>query len=333
MLLLLVLLVVIVAIGIGIGQNRNSIVSTIMSLTGLPSFRMVALDLDGTLLQSNHSMTEETAAYLRELDHDGFRVMVTTGRSATTVYEHIRRLQFQRPIPVVCSNGARGLLCHVNETDDSMVVEELFSIPVPQDIVTRTIALAKELGHVTQYYVGEHIYANPSQPSHLILTELYQELTGCTTIYVQDDFQQASEQGLPSKLLVLCPVEQQEAMMEAFYKEFDNTMATIIHGSMGWFLEVLHPQVCKGHGLTKICQFLNIDINHVLAFGDGDNDLEFIQLAGRGIVMKNGRDVVKQVADEVIDLTNDEDGVRRTLQQMQLNGQLIFHSYETNPLP
>jgi hydroxymethylpyrimidine pyrophosphatase-like HAD family hydrolase len=62
----------------------------------------------------------------------------------------------------------------------------------------------------------------------------------------------------------------------------------------------------------------------VVAFGDGDNDLEFIQFAGRGIVMKNGRDVVKQVADEVIDFTNDEEGVRRTLQRMQQNGQLVM---------
>jgi hypothetical protein len=303
-----------------------------MSDANVPqTFHMVASDLDGTLLQSNHTMTDETADYLRELEAKGFHIMIATGRSATTVYDHILRLHpLTRPLPVVCSNGARGLLCRIGTSSDNdnkngtVLVDEVFSTPVPLNVALRTMALAKKLGHVTQYYVGETIYANPSHASHLVLTKLYQELTGCTTAFVDDDFQQAMEEGLPSKMLVLCPPEQQDDMMTEFYREFDKVTATIICGSMGWFLEVLHPEVCKGHGLARMCEHLNVDINRVVAFGDADNDLEFIQQAGRGIVMKNGRDVVKQVADEVLDWTNDEEGVRKSLQRMHENGQLVF---------
>lgn len=62
----------------------------------------------------------------------------------------------------------------------------------------------------------------------------------------------------------------------------------------------------------------------MLAFGDGDNDLEFLQLAGWGVAMKNAREVVKETADEVCEWSNDEDGVIRTLQQYELEGKLYF---------
>jgi 5-amino-6-(5-phospho-D-ribitylamino)uracil phosphatase len=302
--------------------------TTMIDDSPVQTFHMVALDLDGTLLASNHTLTDETVQYLRDLDAGGFHVVIATGRSATSVYAHVQRLGIS-PIHVVCSNGGRGLVCRIIRPSDgssaaTLTVDELFSTPVPRDVALRTIELAKELGHVTQYYVGEHIYANPTQPGHCTLTDLYMELTGSQVQHVADDFARAMmDQGLPSKMLVLCPTDQQAAMMAAFYPVFDQK-ATIIHGSMGWFLEVLHPDVCKGQGLRRMCQHLDVDIQRVVAFGDGDNDLEFIQLAGRGIVMKNGRDVVKQVADEVIDFTNDEEGVRRTLQRMQRNGQLVM---------
>jgi hydroxymethylpyrimidine pyrophosphatase-like HAD family hydrolase len=191
--------------------------------------------------------------------------------------------------------------------------------------------LSRDLGYVSQYYEGENIYADPKQPHHLELTGLYQKLTGSNTIYVQDDFEAAIQLGFPSKQLVLCPNEQQEDMIASFEAGLseeaylvDGKKATIIRGSMGWFLEVLHPDVCKGFGLKNICAHLDIDLSDVIAFGDGDNDLEFIQMAGKGVVMKNGRDVVKAVGDEVIDYTNDEDGVLKTLQRMEAEGKLIF---------
>jgi hydroxymethylpyrimidine pyrophosphatase-like HAD family hydrolase len=112
-------------------------------------------------------------------------------------------------------------------------------------------------------------------------------------------------------------------MIAAFQKALGEE-ATIIRGHGGWFLEVLHPDVCKGYGLKSMCQHLKIPMQDVVAFGDGDNDYEFIQMAGKGVVMKNGRDVCKEVADEVIDYTNDEDGVLKTLQRMEMEGALVF---------
>ena len=61
-----------------------------------------------------------------------------------------------------------------------------------------------------------------------------------------------------------------------------------------------------------------------MAFGDGDNDAEFLSVAGFGFAMKNARDNVKELADSVTEWTNDEDGVIRTLQNLEEAGRLIL---------
>jgi Cof subfamily protein (haloacid dehalogenase superfamily) len=311
-------------------KTKPAVVTPQESSVDEQSYRMVALDLDGTLLHSDHKMSTDTRDYLCQLDQRGFTVVIATGRSATTVYEQVEHLNLPHPLPVVCSNGSRGLLCSV-DGPGKISSQELFSYPVPESIARKTIALTKELGYVSQYYVGEHIYADPRQAHHLELTELYMKLTGSKTIYVEDDFEAVMKLGLPSKQLVFCRPEEQDAMVEAFQIAFRDEAylirgksATIIRGNLGWFLEILHPEVCKGFGLKSMCQHLNIPIQDVVAFGDGDNDYEFIQMAGKGIVMKNGGDVCKKVADEVIDFTNNEDGVLKTLQRMEMEGALVF---------
>ena len=281
---------------------------------------MAAVDLDGTLLHSDHQVADSTREYLQKLDQKGFKIAIATGRAANTVFEHVVKLNFPHPLPVVCSNGARGLMCSVVNDDETSQVQvestELFSTPVPLPVVEQTIRLAQEMGFVTQYYAGDEIYADPSLPHHFDLTKQYMELTGSKTIYVESgDFTRViEEQGLPSKMLVLCRVEDQDRMIERFesvLRQPENRVvgdkpAHTIRGNLGFFMEILHPNVCKGHGLERMCQHLQTPMDECIAFGDGDNDYEFIRMAGRGIVMKNGRDVVKGVADEVLDLTNDE---------------------------
>ena len=87
-------------------------------------------------------------------------------------------------------------------------------------------------------------------------------------------------------------------------------------------MELLRGDVCKGMGLKALCERRGISVDDVVAFGDGENDIEFIQFAGVGIAMKNGRDAVKRVADRITDKTNGEDGVAAMLTVLQAEGVL-----------
>ena len=317
-------------------------------------YRMVALDLDGTLLSSDQIVSIVARDYLRYLNAQGFTVILATGRAIPTVYKTVMALNFPKPLPVVCSNGAEGVLCTVNNTGNAMSggvkKEPLFYNPVPPNVADRVIELATMSGFATQYYVGDTIYANPSAPHHFKLTQLYQDLTASKTIYVTDDFQQGKDEGAPSKLLILGKPKEQDGMIQIFEEELakeeyriksddsnpnssdvtkkKKNTTTIVRGNLGWFIEILHPHVNKGHGLQQMCQqHLHIPLEECVAFGDGDNDYEFLQMAGKGVAMKNAREVVKEIADEVIEYNNNENGVIKTLQRMEEQGELIFQDH------
>jgi Cof subfamily protein (haloacid dehalogenase superfamily) len=284
-------------------------------------YRMVALDLDGTLLGSDHQMADEQAKYLRDLHSRGLIVCIATGRSLISVYEHVKKLNIPVPIPVVSSNGAHGILCDSNEPIQK---KELFFDPVPEDVVRRSIRLGNELGYATQYYHGDDIYTNQKTDRHWELTTLYSKLTGSVINHVEDAFESLLSEGkMPSKLLMLFDEKHIEEAKSAFGKEFGSE-ATIVCGAFDWFVEVLNPFVTKGHGLKKMCAKIGIPLEQCVAMGDGSNDLEFLQMAGKGIAMKNGKDGAKKAADEVMEWTNDQHGVMKTLQNMERKGLLCF---------
>lgn len=285
----------------------------LLDAVSLPrQFRAVALDLDGTLLHSDHKISTESAEYLRELDSQGVCIMIATGRPGPTVMEHVLKLNLPHPIPVVCNNGARGMFCQALLKKDTVWTEPVFSNPVSKEITKRVIALAEKHNQVVQYYNATDVYANPSKEHHYALTKRYMRTSGCNTIYVKDSFQSLLQKKneSPSKLLVLCPEEHMSHVLEAFRKEFDTSEATIVCGGTAtrkaFFLEVLHPQVCKGTGLEYMCQALHLVPDEVVAFGDNVNDVEFLRTAGCGVAMSNARIEAKSVADRIAEHTNDE---------------------------
>lgn len=299
------------------------------SSTTTPSrttFRMVALDLDGTLLSQDHQLAEEQAVYLRDLyqRHGGnFKICLATGRAAPSIYEHVAKLNLPAPLPVVCSNGARGFeLMTGNKKNHHHLPTELFYFPVPRQVVEVTVQLASKHGYAVQYYLEDSIYVNSNAAEHQPMIQAYTELTGSTILYSPDNFGSMLEQDqLPSKLLVIFPEDQVHEATEIYQKGLDKS-ATIVGGTYDWFLEVLHPQVTKGFGLQQMCDYLKIPIGECIAMGDGANDLEFLQQAGLGLAMKNAKVAAKEHADQTIEWTNQELGVMKALQQLEREGRI-----------
>ena len=109
-------------------------------------YRMVALDLDGTLLGPDHTISDTAIDYLNLLHNKGFLVTLATGRSSASTFDTIKRLRFPlsdpHGIPVVCFNGAMGM--KVKGSDDlstgNVAVTELFHQPVPHSVTQRLVS-------------------------------------------------------------------------------------------------------------------------------------------------------------------------------------------------
>ncbi|CAJ1955713.1 unnamed protein product [Cylindrotheca closterium] len=297
-------------------------------------YRMVALDLDGTLLSTKRTVANVQAEYLRGLSEKGFHVCIATGRAATGTYDHAAKLQIPK-LPVVCSNGSRGFfwspsssISDGNEDDNdnsAPMIEELFHHQVPKEVVQRAIRMANQHGYCIQYYYMDSVYANQKNPTHYKCTTMYTDYTGVRIDHIDDDFQELLEKNhLPSKLLLLFDDKDGTKARQVANEEFDPTEATIVKGYCSWFMEILNATSNKGVGLRRMCHQLEIPLDQVIAIGDGCNDLEFLQMAGLGVAVKNAEPEVKEIADINLDFTNDDHGPMRILQELEEKGELAF---------
>mmetsp|Transcript_20071 Transcript_20071/g.46470 ORF Transcript_20071/g.46470 Transcript_20071/m.46470 type:complete len:185 (+) Transcript_20071:496-1050(+) len=182
---------------------------------------------------------------------------------------------------------------------------------------------------MVQYYVGDDIFVVCESEAHRDFVRRYQELTGASHTYI-DSYAEARLAGLPSKALIMTDEPDKVAAMALEYFKHqgidESRTAKVIPGSPPFFVEFLHPNVCKGNGLLKLCDMVGVTPEATIAMGDGDNDAEFLQFAGLGIAMLNARDRVKACADKVSLKTNCEDGVVFELEWLRDAGELSMPS-------
>ena len=126
----------------------------------------------------------------------------------------------------------------------------------------------------------------------------------------------ARARGPPLKLLLMG--DEVDETVELLNRGLPDGVAKVVRGSPPFFVEVLHPEVNKGLGLRRMCEACGIEPDECVVFGDGDNDIEYVQAAGLGIAMSNARDVLKAVADRETEFSNDDDGVAIELRRLGL---------------
>ncbi|KAH8043522.1 phosphatase [Aureococcus anophagefferens] len=235
--------------------------------------KLVAFDLDGTLLNTDHQLSAVTLGKLRELHALGVPLAFATGRSGPAVYEHVAALRLDGgPLPCVCYNGGVCFEFPQPCADGADARDRktiLFASPIPLDDAAAVVAYAAAEGLLVQYYVGDDIFVSPRSDAHLDLVRRYGELTGATHAHV-DAYPSDLE---PAKMLLMTD-------------DPDAVLAKLLRGD-----------VCKGNGLKRLCE-LRASTPRARAFGDGENDVEFVSFAGVGIAMKNGRDAAEGLPRE-----------------------------------
>jgi Cof subfamily protein (haloacid dehalogenase superfamily) len=276
-------------------------------------YKLVALDLDGTTLNSSHRISDVTIEVLRKLSASGVTVCIATGRSLNSTVDYLTELKLpQTKIPLICFNGAVGL----EYCTSSKAITPIFLSPVPEDITRQIIEFVEKRGHLLQYYngsSGEVLCETPKSDEHRALLERYATLTGKAQTVIPS-YKDVVPQFLPAKMLILSSLGADKLISE-IKKEFESSpngelKFNLIRGSPHpFFVEILAPSVSKGDGLKALVEKLNVPLESVLSFGDGENDIEMLRYAGCGVAMKNASAVTKSVANIVLERTNDEDGV------------------------
>ena len=280
--------------------------------------KLVALDLDGTTLNSAHRISDRTTAVLRKLSSMGVTIVIATGRGSDSVFGYVKELKLpQQQVPVVVFNGSVCLL-YESATGE---VRELFQKPIPAASAKSLIALADREGVCIQLYNGRtgQVYARPDTPLHRELLERYERLVERKQTYVNSHEEVFRETTEFAK--ALCLTFDPDAFMAAATAALPAGMLHMIRGSPDpFFVEFLRPDSNKGSAMLTLCTELGIDPSQVIAFGDGENDCEMLRAVGVGCAMAQARQIVKDSANIVTEYSNDQDGVAIQLEKFLEEG-------------
>lgn len=241
------------------------------------SYRLIALDLDGTLIDANHRLSPGSATAIAACQARGLRVVLATGRSFASAAPYIDALGLQPPY--ITHNGA--------VIGDPSTGDVTLSATMNQDQLAHVLTLLTE-HRIPHVVIGATaIYAAPGTP-HLELLEEYGEPP---VVFCPSDELSATPQ--PLKVLAFLEAGAHEQTLTA---AVGPQVVTIRSGAC--FFEFMPPGVSKGAALGELMRRYGVAADEVLAIGDGDNDLSMFAVAGMSIAMGNAPPHVQAQARE-----------------------------------
>jgi Cof subfamily protein (haloacid dehalogenase superfamily) len=274
----------------------------------MTNMKCISIDLDGTLLNSQHEISVENVKALKELKDSGHCLILNTGRAYADVIK-LKAVQ-NMEIPIFCINGS----VLYSETRE-MLYEATLTVSTYKSIFT----LLKELGVGILVYTNYGGFPSTLPPLH---GKSKQELDILFQEFNYDEILEKDNLKI-YKLIALVHPEQIEKIAEvkaALAGKFDISIASSFPNNV----EITSNEAHKGKALLRYQKMLNLSFEEIIAFGDGGNDLAQFEVATTSVAMGNAPVHVQQKAD-IITKTNDEDGfayaVRELLQLLNTEEQ------------
>jgi 5-amino-6-(5-phospho-D-ribitylamino)uracil phosphatase len=270
-------------------------------------YKLLALDIDGTVLNSRGEVSPRVASAIAGARHAGMLVTLATGRSLRAALPVAQALQITAPL--VVSNGALVIAPASGRV--------LLKRVLPATIATRAVQLLQRLGFTTfarRYCAsGPDLFYEQGPAAAEQACLLGQERDAVRQVF---DLAGAVATMEPLKVMTLDRTPAIEAAAAHLAGHMQGAYSLLITREMPGYslLEVSACGVSKATGLERLTALNSIHPHEVVAFGDNFNDLEMLQFAGLGVAMGNAPDPVKQAA-RVITASNDEDGVAQVLEQ------------------
>ncbi|MFK8242871.1 MULTISPECIES: Cof-type HAD-IIB family hydrolase [unclassified Facklamia] len=262
--------------------------------------KLIAIDLDGTLLNSQGMITKENIDALYFAHQQGVKIVLCTGRPYFAMKDFVSEIGLNSDDDyIITFNG--GL---VQKAANGEIIKQY--VLTPRDLKrwdSLTQQLALPLNLIDQAFVYEPHQYPENHPS--IYLDERKNLATCFMDY--DAFDSEHEF---NKFVVCCEPNYLDQQIQLIPKEFFEDYS--VFKSRTNLLEIVEKSVTKGNILLELAKHLEIAADELMAIGDQENDLTMIEVAGVGVAMGNAVDSVKQAA-QYITATNDENGVAQAI--------------------
>lgn len=258
-------------------------------------YKLLVLDVDGTLLNNAKEITKRTLAALRKIQQMGVRIMLASGRPTYGLLPLARQLELGTYNGFILSYNGGQIISATNG-------EVLFEKRINPEMIPYIEKKARKNNFALLTYDGDCVVTNDPGNVHV---QDEARINGMN-ITTQEDFSIAIDFA-PCKCMLVSDNEEALISLEEHWKRRLAGVLDVFR-SEPYFLEVAACGVDKADSLAALLQILDIDSSEVMAIGDGICDVTMLQLAGLGVAMGNSPDSVKRCADSIT-LTNEEDGV------------------------
>lgn len=260
-------------------------------------YRLICLDIDGTLLNSQHKITKQVKATIQKAASKGCLIVLVSARMP----KGIRFLQNELELkaPIICYSGA-------------LIVDEGSTLPYQETIPAANVtsiwqAAKKQHMHLSLY--KDDIWYVESLDEWALQESAITHIEPQVIDYESLLSTWIDETTGPNKLL--CMAEPQQINQ---FVPLIQTDALTIYRSKPTYLEIGSPLASKTNAIKHLAKQLAIPTTSIMCIGDNYNDIDMIKFAGLGIAMGNAPDEVKQQAKKITS-TNDEDGVAAAIQK------------------
>ena len=263
--------------------------------------RLMAIDVDGTLLDGSHRLRADVREAVNRLAAAGCAVALATARGPQAVVEIVGQFDFAPSL--ICFSG--GWIGELDSTSMRLLSVRL-DRRLPADIARSIVSQA----------INQGVEPNVFTPETWRVRKLTDEIVEETRIVnlqplVSDEL--LADDVEPSKIMLISRLEVADEALLPIERSIES-ISTITFSKRN-YLEILPVGVNKAKAVAALAQFLGVDLSEVAAIGDGLNDLEMLSEAGFAIAMGNASDRVKAAADLIVG-SNNEAGVAQAVNEI-----------------
>jgi Cof subfamily protein (haloacid dehalogenase superfamily) len=267
-----------------------------------PSIELVAVDIDGTLLNNEYLMSERNEKVLKEAIDQGITIILATGKTYASAKLIIERLELKTP-------GIYNQGLTVYKSDGTLDYQKILDPEIARQVIT----FAEDRGFSMVAYSGNRLLARTINPDTEQFHSKYHEPMPDVVGPLQNILNEipinkilAVKTGEPKKIT---------ALRWQLDKQLNGKVQ--MTQALPHMLEVLPPGNSKGAALKTLLKQMNVDAKHVMAIGNAENDIGMLELAGVSVAVGNATQMLKDVADHVV-TDNDQDGVAEAIEKFVL---------------
>lgn len=267
-------------------------------------YKLLVLDLDGTLTNTRKEVTEHTRTTLIKAQEQGLKIVLASGRPTYGIAPLANLLQLDKYEGYVLSyNGG--------EIIDWKTGELLYKNLLDPEVLPYLYQCANDNHFAIVTYDGEYVLTEYPDDEYV----LKEALLNVMKIKKVDNFLKAVQHPI-AKCLIVGEPTQLAVLEKEMYNHLHDRMG--VFRSEPYFLELVPKGIDKAQSLAVLLKEIGMTKDEMIAVGDGFNDLSMIKYAGLGVAMSNAQEVVKENAD-FITLSNEEDGVAHVVEKFILS--------------